>query len=300
MPRTGPRGRGVFASRDFAKGDRVLTVPYAACLGTGSRCGAGAARVPPSRRLPRGCLAWTLSPPARTTATWAPCLAALPPRSTHQPPDRGNARRWPNSRSARGSSRPPCASRTPRRRRPSPAARASRATRSAGEDGAPAAPIGEWSWALSCAAVAPSTHPRGRRIPAILLVPFVDMLNHVHEDPSSLDLRPRGRGRGAGGGGVGGGTAHLAAASSLSPTPPALLGRVRLCMGFLGGHNRWDGVELFKNLRAAAAVRRPGKSSGARRWWSGQGAGGGGRVRGAAGPGSNFDWDGADASAARW
>ena len=235
------RGRGVFASRDSAKGDRVLTVPYAACLGTaGLKCGAGSGASPPFEGAsPAECLAWTLlAARADDSDAWAPYLAASPPRSTHQPPDRGNARRWPNSRSARGSSRPPCASpRTPRRRAPSPAARASRATRSPARTTPPATPdrarvvVG----ALVRAQSRPRAHPEGGGSPQSLLVPFVDMLNHVHEDPLVFWTSVPGDGDGDAGAAVAlVAEQHISAGDELTIflRHRRLLGRVRAVHGF--------------------------------------------------------------------
>ena len=72
------RGRGVFAKVDFKKGERVLSIPYSACVGTaGLRTGAGRASRPPfTGATPAECLAWNLLS-IRGDSEWAPYVAAL-------------------------------------------------------------------------------------------------------------------------------------------------------------------------------------------------------------------------------
>ena len=257
------RGRGVFASRDFAKGDRVLTVPYAACLGTaGLKCGAGSGASPPFEGAsPAECLAWTLlAARADDNDAWAPYRAALP--STIDAPTSGSWERKEVAELQIGEGifqTAVCLAKDAKAARAIAGGAGLPGDAPPGEDDAArdARVAREWAWALSCVrSRAVELTPEGGGSPQSLLVPFVDMLNHVHEDPLVSWTSVPGDGDGDAGAAVAlVAEQHISAGDELtiSYATGASSDAFALYMGFLGGHNRWDSVELFKNLRAAAA-----------------------------------------------
>jgi hypothetical protein len=257
------RGRGVFASRDFAKGDRVLTVPYAACLGTaGLKCGAGSGASPPFEGAsPAECLAWTLlAARADDGDAWAPYLSALP--SAIDSPTSGSWDRKEVAELQIGEAvfkTAVCLAKDAKAARAIAGGAGLPGDAPPGEDDAArdARVAREWAWALSCVrSRAVELTPEGGGSPQSLLVPFVDMLNHVHVDPRVSWTSVPGDGDGDAGAAVALVAERDVSAGdelTISYAAGASSDAFALYMGFLGGHNQWDSVELFKSLRAAAA-----------------------------------------------
>ena len=180
------RGRGVFAKVDFKKGERVLSIPYSACVGTaGLRTGAGRASRPPfAGATPAECLAWNLLS-IRGDSEWAPYVAALP--TGIDSPTSGAWNRKEIAELQIGDAVAAAAIALAKD------AKAARTIAEASEGGGAATSAGaggvgvgdhetfakDWAWALSCVR-SRAIELEGRQS---LLVPFVDMLNHVHEAP---------------------------------------------------------------------------------------------------------------------
>ena len=278
------RGRGVFARTAMSKGDVVLSVPYAACIGTeGLRCGAGRDQPPPFEGASAAArLAWTLLS-LRSDADWAPYLVALP--HSLDTPTSGAWSRKEIAELQVADCVAAAAMTLARDARSVPMIVARRDGVDEKDAAADDRLSAEWAWALSCvrSRAIELEYPNGAT--QSFLVPYVDMLNHAHVDPAvawtSEDAHRRG---------------HLnrdgppGAAVNADPDPDSVatedeelkkdLGKVVLIamrdiaegeeitisydegaptdpfmlhMGFIGGHNPGDSVEIFKSLGAAAA-----------------------------------------------
>ena len=259
---------------------------------------------------PAECLAWTLlAARADDSDAWAPYLAALP--SAIDAPTSGSWERKEVAELQIGEGifqTAVCLAKDAKAARAIAGGAGLPGDAVPGEDDAArdARIAREWSWALSCVrSRAVELTPEGGGSPQSLLVPFVDMLNHVHEDPLVSWTSVPGDGDGDAGAAVAlVAEQHISAGDELtiSYATGASSDAFALYMGFLGGHNRWDSVELFK-ISARRRLGTPTRSnrSRARRWWTWPRRRRW-RTRSSAErvPGSNFDWDGADASATRW
>jgi hypothetical protein len=274
------KGRGVFARVDFKRGERVLSVPYSACIGTSEiRCGAGRGSQPPfPGATPAECLAWNVLS-VRGHRGWAPYVAALPVAI-----DSPTAGAWDRKEIAElqigdavGAAAIALAKDAKAARTLAEVAGAGGAGGAGGEvkrkgeavdddgegEGGVAAGFAkEWAWALSCVR-SRAIELEGAR--QSLLVPFVDMLNHVHENPhvtwSSAAAASSASGDGGGDeAAAGSGCVVLTAERdirageevTITYAAEAPSDSFALYMGFLGGHNAHDSVQLFPSLRAAA------------------------------------------------
>ena len=181
----------------------MLTVPYSACIGTtGLRCGAGRGAPPPfSGATPAECLAWTLlglrdESEQSGAADWAPYLGALPAAV-----DSPTSGRWGRKQVAElqlGHAVFVTAKSL---------AKDAKGTRALGGGGGQGGCGGEsggggggggperggdgadggvsavdWAWALSCVRSRAIEVESGFAVES-LLVPFLDMFNHVHAEP---------------------------------------------------------------------------------------------------------------------
>ena len=276
------RGRGVFARTAMSKGDVVLSVPYAACIGTeGLRCGAGRDQPPPFEGASAAArLAWTLLS-LRSDADWAPYLVALP--HSLDTPTSGAWSRKEIAELQVADCVAAAAMTLARDARSVPMIVARRDGVDEKDAAADDRLSADWAWALSCvrSRAIELEYPNGAT--QSFLVPYVDMLNHAHVDPAvawtSEDAHRRGHLNrdGPPDAAVNAdddsvavedeelkkdlGKVVLIAMRDIAegeeitisydegaPTDPFVLH-----MGFIGGHNPGDSVEIFKNLRAAAA-----------------------------------------------
>jgi histone-lysine N-methyltransferase SETD3 len=271
------RGRGVYARRAFEPGEVVLKVPYGACLGTaGLACGIGRDAPPPFEgAAPSECLARVLigaRDDPEHAERWAPYVRALP---GPEPLDTPTSGRWSRKEVAELQigeavfTTAVCLAKDAKAGRAFAAARKRQAERLSGvgakksSDSSPAADSfdaltpseldaaqRDWTWAMSCVrSRAIELAPEGGGERQVILVPFVDMMNHSHAEPNvewraspefveMTATRPIARDE------------ELLTSYGSGPSAPSE--SFALYQGFIGGHNPWDSVELFKTLPAAA------------------------------------------------
>ena len=270
------RGRGVYAVVDIKAGERVLTVPFSACIsqaGLGKGANALAdAKLPFENATPSECVAWNLlvargGDASTNEDTWKPYVDALP--AVVDSPTSGLWDRKEVAELQIGEAVFKAALTLGKDAKTARTIAASGAV-----PGNPKAKDGEigfaerWGWALSCVrsrAIECSSDGQGGATQA-MLVPYVDMLNHAHVDPNvewtavavpddddsvsqkngeakqKLVVALLARRDVRAGEEL---TIRYAAESSLDG--------FCLFMGFLGGHNPHDSVELFKSTAHAAA-----------------------------------------------
>lgn len=256
------RGLGVFAARDIEKGARVMSVPVDACVGAGAvRCGAGGAAVPapfPGATAVE-CLAWNLLG-VKDEEKWKPYVDALP--AGFDTPTSGA---WDSKEIAELQIGDAVAGVAITLAKDAKAARAV-----AEKEVDPRA----WAWALACARTR-ATEVRTENASGadtgalgLLLVPFVDMMNHSHEDAHVEFSHEAGPVTGVAADGDDQNTGRLVltavrdipAGTEITTTyrqgdpldTVPLRDVYALHMGFIGGHDNEDKVDLFKSLRAAA------------------------------------------------
>jgi histone-lysine N-methyltransferase SETD3 len=265
------RGRGVYAVVDIKAGERVLTVPYSACIsqaGLGKGAGSLAdAKLPFENATPAECVAWHLlvargGDASTNQDTWKPYVDALP--AAVDSPTSGLWDRKEVAELQIGEAVFKAALTLGKDAKNARTIAASGALPGGGDERDFAE---RWAWALSCVrsrAIELSSDGHSGATQA-MLVPFVDMLNHKHVDPNVE-------------------WTTVAVANDESPDETteddkqklvvALLARrdvsageeltisyatqssldeFCLYMGFLGGHNPFDSVELFKTTAHAAA-----------------------------------------------
>ena len=176
------RGRGVFSREGHKKGDIVLSIPYSACIGTeGLRCGAGRDVDPPFENANASArLAWTLLS-LRSNPEWAPYLLALP-HSLDAP----TSGAWSRKEIAELQVADCIATAAMILARDAKAVRKLIARRDGVDEKDAAADerlSADWAWALSCvrSRAIELEYPDGGS--QSFLVPFVDMLNHSHNEP---------------------------------------------------------------------------------------------------------------------
>ena len=284
------RGRGVFSREGHKKGDIVLSIPYSACIGTeGLRCGAGRDVDPPFENANASArLAWTLLS-LRSNPEWAPYLLALP-HSLDAP----TSGAWSRKEIAELQVADCIATAAMILARDAKAVRKLIARRDGVDEKDAAADerlSADWAWALSCvrSRAIELEYPDGGS--QSFLVPFVDMLNHSHNEPCVAWTSKKGHRRVQQVLTKDGATAEelkkeaeakdedtavaafedeelnkdagcvvLVALKDIEPNEEitisydegAATDAFLLHMGFVGGHNAADSVEIFKNLRAAA------------------------------------------------
>ncbi|MDA9097726.1 SET domain-containing protein [bacterium] len=251
------RGRGVYTKVDIKAGEHILTVPYTACIaqgGLGRGAGSLDGATPPfENATPAECLAWNLleARGGDKSETWKAYVEALPVSI-----DSPTSGLWDRKEVAELQVSEAVFKAALTLGKDGKAAKniaARGGIPGGGDDGEVAK---RWSWALACV--------RSRAIELAvdggtkqsLLVPFVDMLNHMHVEPNTEWTTTT-----VDGSEKEGTTSVVIVAKKDIPAGDELtisyatetsLDSFCLYMGFLGGHNQWDSVELFKTLRHAA------------------------------------------------
>ena len=262
------RGRGVYAVVDIKAGERVLTVPYSACIsqaGLGKGASALADPEPPfENATPAECVAWHLlvargGDASTNRDAWKPYVDALP--AAVDSPTSGLWDRKEVAELQIGEAVFKAALTLGKDAKTARTIAASGAVPGGGDERDFAE---RWQWSLSCVrsrAIELSSDGQGGATRAIL-VPYVDMLNHKHVDPNvewTTVAVPDD---------------DASASENKTKLVVALLAKkdvrageeLTICysaetsldgfclfMGFLGGHNPHDSVELFKTTAHAAA-----------------------------------------------
>ena len=263
------RGRGVYAVADIKAGERVLTVPYSACISqAGLGRGASAladAKLPFENATPSECVAWNLlvargGDASTNEDTWKPYVDALP--AVVDSPTSGLWDRKEVAELQIGEAVFKAALTLGKDAKTARTIAASGAVPGEGADGIGFAE--RWAWALSCVrsrAIELSCDGRGGATET-MLVPYVDMLNHAHVDPNvewtavAVPDDDEGANR----------TEQKLVVALLARRDVRAGEELTICyaaessldgfclfMGFLGGHNPHDSVELFKTTAHAAA-----------------------------------------------
>ena len=262
------RGRGVYAVVDIKAGERVLTVPYSACIsqaGLGKGASALADPEPPfENATPAECVAWHLlvargGDASTNRDAWKPYVDALP--AAVDSPTSGLWDRKEVAELQIGEAVFKAALTLGKDAKTARTIAASGALPGGGDARDFAY---RWQWSLSCVrsrAIELSSDGQGGATRA-MLVPYVDMLNHKHVDPNvewTTVAVPDD---------------DASASENKTKLVVALLAKkdvrageeLTICysaetsldgfclfMGFLGGHNPHDSVELFKTTAHAAA-----------------------------------------------
>ena len=262
------RGRGVYAVVDIKAGERVLTVPYSACIsqaGLGKGASALADPEPPfENATPAECVAWHLlvargGDASTNRDAWKPYVDALP--AAVDSPTSGLWDRKEVAELQIGEAVFKAALTLGKDAKTARTIAASGAVPGGGDERDFAE---RWQWSLSCVrsrAIELSSDGQGGATRA-MLVPYVDMLNHKHVDPNvewTTVAVPDD---------------DASASENKTKLVVALLAKkdvrageeLTICysaetsldgfclfMGFLGGHNPHDSVELFKTTAHAAA-----------------------------------------------
>ena len=262
------RGRGVYAVVDIKAGERVLIVPYSACIsqaGLGKGAGSLAdAKLPFENATPAECVAWHLlvargGDASTNRDAWKPYVDALP--AAVDSPTSGLWDRKEVAELQIGEAVFKAALTLGKDAKTARTIAASGALPGGGDARDFAY---RWQWSLSCVrsrAIELSSDGQGGATRA-MLVPYVDMLNHKHVDPNvewTTVAVPDD---------------DASASENKTKLVVALLAKkdvrageeLTICysaetsldgfclfMGFLGGHNPHDSVELFKTTAHAAA-----------------------------------------------
>ena len=273
------RGRGVYTTVDIKAGECILSVPYSACIspaGLGRFAGPLDDATPPfENATPAECLAWNLleARGGASSDAWKGYVNALPDLI-----DTPTSGQWTGKEVAELQVGEAVFQASLTLGKDSKAASKIAGTGGIPGGGDDAEVTKEWAWALACVRSRAIALDADGGTTQTLLVPFVDMLNHTHETPNTEWTTGAGEGdfeegKDEGKAGEGKDDGNASKTSSENTTSVVIVAKQDIAagdeltisyatntnldsfclyMGFLGGHNPNDSVELFKTLRHAA------------------------------------------------